>query len=72
MSVCRTCKSSLHHAHKRIKAEGLLVDTAGGSWWVWTPKGEVLVIGRNTYFLAVLALGRGELAEDEISEEIDA
>lgn len=64
--VCRTCRSHLFHAHKRVSNEKLLVDTAGGSWWVWDPKGEVLVIGKSTKLGALLALMRGE---DEPEEE---
>lgn len=55
--VCRTCKSMIHHAYKRVKKEGLLVDTAGGSWWVWDKAGKVLVIGRDSKHKAVMALG---------------
>jgi len=50
------CKSAHHHGHKRVEAEGLLVDMAGGSWWIWSPKGEVLVIGRATKQEAIIAL----------------
>lgn len=56
MGLCRTCKSQNHHATKRIEAEGLLLDTAGGAWWIWSPRGEVLVIGRATRLQAKLAL----------------
>jgi len=57
---CRSCQSALFHARKRVKREGLLVDTAGGSWWVWDPKGKVLVIGKPDKQAALLALMRGE------------
>ncbi len=59
--LCRTCQSTLFHAKKRVKKEGLLVDMAGGSWWVWSPKGEVLVIGKPTRADALLALMRGDV-----------
>jgi len=65
--LCRTCRSALHHAWKRVKKEGLLVDLAGGSWWVWDPKGEVLVIGKSTKLKALMALilGDPDVTEDE-------
>ena len=64
-SYCQTCKSKVHHAHKRIKREGLLVDVVGGSWWVWTAKGKVLVIGKDSKQAAIYALACGEDAESE-------
>jgi len=45
---CQRCKSKRFHARKRIDAEGLILDEAGGAWWVWDAKGTVLVIGKNT------------------------
>ena len=54
--ICRTCKFTHRRAYRRIKAEGLILDQAGGAWWVWDPKGAVLVIGRPTRFAAQLAL----------------
>lgn len=66
-SYCRGCQSKLFHARKRIANEGLLVDTAGGSWWVWDPKGEVLVIGKDTRLEAIHALAFGD--PDETEEE---
>ena len=53
---CRTCKFAYQRAFARIEKESLLVDTAGGSWWVWDKKGEVLVIGRDTKVQAIIAL----------------
>lgn len=68
-SKCRTCKSKLHHAYKRIETEGLIVDTAGtGAWWVWSKAGEVLVIGKTTRTAAIWALALGEAAEEDESE----
>ena len=64
-SFCRSCQSTLVQARKRVKREGLLVDTAGGSWWVWDPKGTVLVIGKPNKQEALLALMRGAPAGDE-------
>lgn len=57
---CQGCKSKNHHAAKRIKKEGLLLDTAGGSWWVWDARGEVLIGGRDTKREAFLALAHDE------------
>jgi hypothetical protein len=57
--LCRACKSALHHGHKRVEAEGLIVDETvrgAGSWWVWSPKGEVLVLGRTSKRDAIIAL----------------
>lgn len=62
--ICQTCKSVAFHARKRIEKEGLLVDQAGTSWWVWDKKGEVLVIGKESKEAAILALGRGEEVEE--------
>lgn len=58
--LCRTCQRKLREARSRIEIEDLIVDTAGGSWWVWTPKGEVLVIGKPTQAAAVRALAFGD------------
>lgn len=63
--VCRTCRSHLFHVNKRVTTEKLLVDTAGGAWWVWDPKGEVLVIGKATKLAALLTLARGEDEPEE-------
>jgi len=62
---CRTCKSKRFHAHKRIKAEGLIVDQAGTGWWIWDAKGEVLVIGKDSKVAAINALAFGEDTSDE-------
>lgn len=64
MGLCRTCKSAFFHAQKRIQNEGLLVDKAGGAWWVWSPKGEVLVIGQPDKYSAILALALGESLDE--------
>ena len=39
---CRTCKSRLLRGARAARAEKLLVDVAGGSWWVWDAIGVVL------------------------------
>lgn len=64
---CRTCQSMRHHALKRIEKEHLIVDTAGGGWWIWDQKGNVLVTGKDTKWDAINALAFGE----EINEEAD-
>jgi proteasome lid subunit RPN8/RPN11 len=66
---CRTCKSALFHANKRVKAEGLVVDTAGGAWWIWDAKGDVVVTGKPTRLEALVALQRGDTEEVEDSPQ---
>lgn len=63
--LCRTCKSKRHHAYARIERERLLVDEAGGSWWVWTARGEVVVVGRDTRAAAIRALATGDVVGSE-------
>lgn len=58
--LCRGCKSKRHHAYARIEREGLLLDVAGGAWWVWTARGDALVTGCDTRGEAVRALATGE------------
>jgi hypothetical protein len=65
---CRWCKSRRHRGHERVRDEGLVVDQAGGSWWVWDRRGEVLVAGKPTRDAAVIALGAGDV-EDEDDDE---
>jgi hypothetical protein len=62
---CQRCKSLRHHGYKRIKDEHLILDQAGGSWWIWDPRGTVLVSGKPTAAEAVIALGTGDV-EDTI------
>lgn len=62
---CRQCKSLRHHGYKRIKDERLLLDQAGGSWWIWDPRGEVLVSGKPTAAEAVIALEAGDVEDNE-------
>lgn len=63
--VCQGCQSKLHHTRKRIEREGLIVDTAGGLWWIWTAKGEVLVLGKATRGEAVRSLAWDGEHEDK-------
>lgn len=62
---CQSCKSKLFHASKRVEKEGLIVDQAGGGWWVWDAKGEVLVIGKDTKSEAYKALALGDTTDLE-------
>jgi hypothetical protein len=62
---CQRCKSLRHHGYKRIKNEGLILDQAGGSWWIWDRRGEVLVSGKPTAAEAVVALEAGDVEDNE-------
>lgn len=64
-SYCQTCQRQYRTALAAVKERDLLVDQAGGSWWVWSPKGEVLVIGKPTKHAAILALVRGDDVEED-------
>lgn len=66
---CQTCKSKRHHAGERIKREGLIVDQAGGSWWIWDAKGGVLVMGQPTKGAAINALAFGDEVDDDDGNE---
>jgi hypothetical protein len=66
---CQRCKSLRHHGLKQIKDEQLLLDQAGGSWWIWNPRGDVLVSGKPTATDAVIALAAGE---DNDADDADA
>lgn len=62
---CRSCQSKLFHTRKRIEREGLIVDTAGGLWWVWDARGTVLVLGKATKGAAIRSLAWEGEHEDE-------
>lgn len=72
IDFCQGCKSKLFHAGKRVRREALVVDQAGGGWWIWDARGEVLVIGRDSKREAICALaeigGRDGLDVDAIDE----
>lgn len=70
---CRTHKFAVRAGAKRVAAESLLVDQAGGAWWVWDAKGAVLVIGQDSKAkaLAILAAG-GNVDELERYGEVVA
>ena len=42
MNLCRSCKAGNKRLHKAAKANGWLVDWAGGAVWVWDARGEIL------------------------------
>ena len=68
---CQRCKSLRHHGHKRLKEEKLLLDEAGGAWWVWDARGDVVVAGKPTRDAAILALGAGaDGADDDTDVEL--
>ena len=64
---CQSCKSLRHHGYKRVKEENLLLDQAGGSWWIWNQRGDVLVSGKPTASEAVIALGVGQDLDEEVT-----
>jgi hypothetical protein len=62
---CQSCKSKRHHGYKRLKKENLLLDEAGGAWWIWNPRGDVIVSGKPTKDAAIIALG---VREDDVED----
>lgn len=62
---CQWCKSKRHHGYEQLKEENLVIDQAGGSWWIWDQRGDVLVAGKPTKDAAVIALGAGDVEESE-------
>ena len=62
---CQRCKSMRHHGYKRLKEENLLLDEAGGAWWIWDQRGDVVVIGKPTRDAAILALGGGDVEDED-------
>lgn len=66
---CQRCKSLRHHGYKRIKEENLILDQAGGSWWIWDSRGNVVVAGKPTSAAAVIALAKGDIEDVDIVEE---
>ena len=62
---CRTHKFAIRRALRRMREENLLVDQAGGAWWVWDSKGTVLVIGEDSKVKALAALDTGEPLEED-------
>jgi hypothetical protein len=58
-----------------VKDDHLVLDQAGGSWWIWDRRGEVLVSGKPTKDAAVIALASGDTeddAEPKTAAELDA
>lgn len=66
---CQRCKSLRHHGYKQIKDEHLLLDQAGGSWWIWNQRGDVLVAGKPAAADAVIALALGSEEAEEAAED---
>ncbi len=66
---CRTHKFAVRAGARQVAKEGLIIDLAGGSWWVWDARGIVLVIGQDSKpkALAILAAG-GNV--DEIDRQL--
>lgn len=56
---CRTHKFAIRRAVRRVREEALIVDQAGGAWWVWDARGDVLVIGQDSKIAALAALDSG-------------
>lgn len=62
---CRWCKSKRHRGYARIEDERLVVDQAGGAWWIWDARGDVLVAGKPTKDAAIITLGAGAIEEKD-------
>ena len=62
---CQRCKSLRHHGYKRIKDEDLILDQAGGSWWIWNRRGDVIVSGKPTAGQAAIALAAGDVDDND-------
>jgi hypothetical protein len=67
---CQSCKSKRHHGYKRIKDEHLLLDEAGGAFWIWNSRGDVIVTGKPTAAAAVIALVEGDVEDDDVNESV--
>lgn len=57
---CRTHKHAMRRAVRRVREEALIVDQAGGSWWVWDARGDVLVAGEGSKAAALCVLVSGD------------
>lgn len=62
---CQRCKSLRHHGYKRLKEENLILDEAGGAWWIWDQRGDVIVSGKPTAAAAIIALAGGDVDDDD-------
>lgn len=58
-NYCRTHKFAVRAGARRVANDGLIVDQAGGSWWVWDAKGLVLVMAADTKPIALAILAAG-------------
>ncbi len=71
---CRTHKFAVRAGARRVAKEGLIVDRAGGAWWVWDAKGLVLVMGADTQPIALAILAAGgnvSLVDRMLAGEVD-
>ena len=57
---CQACQKLIRDAQQLIEDEDLIVDEAGGRWWIWDRSGEVVVTGKLTRADAIRALAYGE------------
>lgn len=61
---CRTHRFAVRRGMRRMNEDNLIVDVAGGGWWAWTLRGEVVVIGQNSRVEVLAELGRREQPEN--------
>ena len=61
-----------HHGYKQVREDHLVLDQAGGSWWIWDPRGEVLVAGKPTKDAAVIALAAGDTEDEDVEPKTAA
>ncbi len=63
---CRTCKSKIQKGATRAAERGILVGEAGGSFWAWDSRGDVLegpAESKGPIFLALSTLDVSFMAE---------
>ena len=57
---CRACRKKVRQMNRQADALGWTVDRAGGGWWVWSARGDVLGMGdRRNQALAQALAGHG-------------
>lgn len=61
---CRTHKFAVRAGVRMVREESLIVDQAGGAWWVWDARGVVLVIGQDSKIKALAILAAGGNVDD--------
>lgn len=57
--LCLTHKTARNRGADRVRYDNLLVDEAGGAFWVWDSRGEVLVTAQKDRTTALIVLGLG-------------